>query len=152
MYIYTIRCKSDDKQIYIGSTKTSLSRRGFHHKSCSKTNNKSPLYIHINANGGWDNYYIELYESFEGTTDELKKREGEIIRQFKTDTDMFVINHRIAGRTPLQSIKDRYDSDEIFRDKCKEYAKKRYYDNKDSIVVNQTKTCALKHEETDLLE
>jgi len=136
MYIYTIRCKSDDKQIYVGSTKASISRRGYHHKSCSISNSKYPLYQHINSNGGWDNYYTELFEEFNGTVDQLKKREGEIIRQFKTDPEMFVINHRIAGRTSLQSIKDRYDTDEIFRDKCKEYSRN-YYEKKIKKVEDQ---------------
>jgi len=88
MYIYTIRSKSNDREIYIGSTKNSVRRRQTLHKSACKQEKITPLYEHINRNGGWNNYYCELYEEFSGTLDELKKREGELIRQFKNDSSI----------------------------------------------------------------
>lgn len=133
MFIYSIRCKNDDSQIYIGSTKTSVSRRGTVHKSCCKRHEDSPLYNHINSNGGWDNYYIELYEEFTGTLDQLKKREGELIRQFKQDPNMVCINHNIAGRTPLQNMNEKYKTNPDYRIKCKEYSKKQYKKLKSSL-------------------
>ena len=88
MFIYTIRNKTNDNEVYIGSTKNSIRRRQTLHKSACKQEKKSPLYDHINLNGGWDNYYCELYEEISGTLDELKKREGELIRQFKNDSSI----------------------------------------------------------------
>jgi hypothetical protein len=133
MYIYTIRSKIYDNEIYIGSTKTSVSRRATIHKSCCKRQMHSPLYNHINQNGGWENYYCELYEEFIGTLDQLKKREGELIRQFKIDSSMICLNHNIAGRTPLENLNEKYRNNPDYRLKCKLASKKQYQRLKSSL-------------------
>lgn len=137
MYIYTIRCKNNDNEIYTGSTKTSVSRRKTLHKSCCKRQMDSPLYNHINTNGGWNNYYVELDEEFTGTLDQLKKHEGEIIRQFKNDPNMVCLHHNIAGRSPLENIDEKYKNNEEFRSKCKIASKKQYKKLKGSLNTQQ---------------
>lgn len=132
MYIYTIRNKLNDNEIYIGSTKNSVRRRSTLHKSACRTKN-SPLYNHINLNGGWDNYYCELYEEFDGTLDQLKKREGQLIRQFKNDPNVICLNHNIAGRTPLENLNEKYKNNPDYRLKCKQQSKKQYEKLKSSL-------------------
>ena len=86
--IYTIRCKYDDKLIYVGSTILSLCKRMGKHR----WDKKCSLYQYVN--GDWDNWYIELYEEYScNNRTILEKREGEIIRLIGT------INKCIAGRT-----------------------------------------------------
>jgi len=133
MYIYTIRSKSNDREIYIGSTKNSVRRRQTLHKSACKQEKITPLYEHINRNGGWNNYYCELYEEFSGTLDELKKREGELIRQFKNDSSMICLNPNIAGRTPLENLNEKYKTNSEYRKHCLEKSKKQYEKLKSSL-------------------
>ena len=131
-FIYAIKSKINDREIYIGSTKNSVRRRETLHKSACKTNKQSPLYIHINKNGGFDNFYIE-FEEFHGTIDELKKREGELIRQFKNDSSMICLNRNIAGRTPLENLNEKYKNNADYRLKCKLASKKQYQKLKSSL-------------------
>jgi hypothetical protein len=104
----------------------------------------SPLYNHINSNGGWDNYYCELYEEFTGTLDELKQREGQLIRQFKNDPNMVCLNHNIAGRSPLENLNEKYKNNEEYRSKCKMASKKQYKKLKNnSTSLNPQKSFTL---------
>jgi hypothetical protein len=95
--IYTIRCKTDNALIYVGSTTMTLSRRMVAHRCSSKTSNRK---IYQSINGNWDDWYIELYEVFPcKNKQELNKREGEIIREIGT------LNSAIAGITHQESSK-----------------------------------------------
>jgi hypothetical protein len=90
--IYTIRCRTDNTLIYVGSTTTTLPRRIAEHRYASVSNNNRKLYQSVNND--WENWYIELYEVFPcENKQELNKREGEIIREIGT------LNCEIAGRT-----------------------------------------------------
>ena len=100
--IYTIRCKSNNTLIYVGSTITTLSRRLAEHKSKSKKYNTRKLYQSINDN--WDDWYIELYEVYPcENKEQLNKREGEITREIGT------LNYQIAGRTYKEWRDDNID-------------------------------------------
>jgi hypothetical protein len=100
--IYTIRCKSDNTLIYVGSTITTLSRRLAEHKSKSKKYNTRKIYQSINDN--WDDWYIELYEVYPcENKEELNKREGEITREIGT------LNYQIAGRSYEEWRDDNID-------------------------------------------
>ena len=61
--IYTIRCRSDNSLIYVGSTIESLSRRLARHKNnCYNENERGYnmlLYKTIRTKE-WDDFYIEL--------------------------------------------------------------------------------------------
>jgi hypothetical protein len=83
--IYTIRCRTDQTLIYVGSTTQALSQRISEHRTDSKRKNYMILYDKIEEFGGWSNWYIELYEDFPcNSLEQLLKREGEIIRMIST--------------------------------------------------------------------
>ena len=146
--IYTIRCRTDDSLIYVGSTtEERLSARFSSHKR----NKSISLYKYIinHCNGDWSEWYIELYELCPCNSKmELEKREGEIQRKIST------INNRIEGRTYKEycidnkvkiaerhreyyenNIEDKKEYDKIYhqKNKEKEYQQqhKRYFENKD---------------------
>ena len=109
--IYTIRCKSDNTLIYVGSTITTLSRRLAEHKSKSKKYNTRKIYQSINDN--WDDWYIELYEVYPcENKEQLNKREGEIIREIGT------LNGQIAGRTRKEWRNENPDKMKLANQKC----------------------------------
>ncbi len=94
--IYTIRSHQTTKY-YIGSTTQSLSRRLSEHirdyKKYLKDNTK---YISSCEILKYSDYYIELLLAYPcNNKDELHRREGELIRQHKSD----LVNICIAGRT-----------------------------------------------------
>ena len=100
--IYTIRCRSDNTFIYVGSTTMTLSKRMAEHRYASYTNNIRKLYQSVNGN--WDEWYIELYEVYPcENKEQLNKREGEIIR------DVGTLNYEIAGRTDKEWRLDNHD-------------------------------------------
>jgi len=50
--------------------------------------------------GNWGECYYELYENYScSNKEELCKKEGEVIRQFKNDENYNCLNYLIAGRT-----------------------------------------------------
>lgn len=128
--IYTIRCRTDDSKIYIGSTIQPLAVRFGAHKRRSRTEETKKLYIEVN--GDWDNWYIELYENYPcNSREELLKKEGEIIRQIGT------LNSLIAGRSKKEwyientDKKHQYYIDNI--NKILEQRKQHYIENSDKI-------------------
>jgi len=101
--IYTIRSRSNDTLIYIGSTTQKLTQRLAKHRSDCKYGINYSLYDYI-VNDDWSDFYIELYEKYPcNDKAELCKREGEIIRQIGT------INKYIAGRTKKEWCEDNAD-------------------------------------------
>jgi DNA modification methylase len=114
--IYTIRCRTDDTKIYVGSTIDELSKRWGGHKADSKRSN---MLLYQVINGEWENWYIELYELYPcNNKNELCRKEGEIIRLIGT------LNFIIAGRT----LKEWYEDN---KEKRAEYLKKYNEDNKE---------------------
>lgn len=143
--IYTIRCKTDNNLIYVGSTIQSLAKRWSSHKKISQKDHTTVAkLVHSKYNGDWSSWYIELYENFSCKSgEELRKREGEIIREIGT------LNRCIAGRTPLESNRackaknsEKYkETDKLYREKNKEKEKNRHkvYDenNKEKIAIRK---------------
>ena len=95
--IYVIRSPNTEK-IYIGSTNEKyLCDRMYHHRSIKNSCSSKQIIEKGNA-------YIELLENYKYTTkDEMKRREGELIRLNKENC----INKYMAGRT--------YEEYNIFR-------------------------------------
>ena len=96
--VYVVYQGIQSNIIYIGSTVQALAVRFGGHK----VNKKGSLYQYIKDNyeGDFKACYIELIENFEcNNKEELNKREGEIIRQYKADNNYIVLNKNIAGRT-----------------------------------------------------
>ena len=138
--IYTIRYLNDDSLIYVGSTVNALSYRFSKHKECIYNENNShyhlPLYEAIRKSNNLKAWYIELYESFQcNTREELRKREGEVIREIGT------LNKNIAGRTIEEWKQDNIDE---LLEKRKEYyntkrdeileKKKEYYEKNETNI------------------
>lgn len=131
--IYSIRFYDNDKLIYIGSTTQILAVRFGGHKRDIKCSLFQ--YIQDNYNGDFKSCYIELLEPYEcNNKNELDKREGEVIRQYKADTDYIVINKRIAGRDKKQYYIDNADK---IKEYYKEYRKEYYQDNADKVKEYQ---------------
>jgi hypothetical protein len=136
--IYTIRCRTDETLIYVGSTIQPLSVRIGEHKCRNKNGkyNKTLMYKTINNN--WSDWYIELYEECPcDNKEQLNKREGEVIREIGT------LNSDIAGRNVKEwyiDNKDRHSKknkewrDEN-KDKIAEHSKEYYNNNKNKILA-----------------
>lgn len=120
--IYIIR-NSANSSFYIGGTTQKLSERMAQHRKATRNprKNKYKLYSFMNDNG-IDNFYIELVEYYPcSTKEELFKREGEIIREYKPD-----LNKRIEGRKASEYHQDN-------KEKHKEYKQEYNKLNKDRI-------------------
>ena len=90
--IYSIR-NTFNSEIYIGSTSSDLCKRMVKHRCMAKQKPEaSTFHTYMNENG-IDNFYIELEEEYScENVEQLRKREGEIIREKGT------LNKQIAGR------------------------------------------------------
>jgi len=109
--IYTIRCRTDNTKIYVGSTTTTLCKRLTEHRHASKSERNIKMWYKDIED--WEDWYIELYEDFPcDRKEQLCKREGEIIREIGN------LNKRIEGRTASEWGKD---NPEKKRASCKKY-------------------------------
>lgn len=128
--IYTIRSHQTDK-FYIGSTIDKLCKRlSSHHINNKNKNGTSSCEILQ-----FDDAYIELLENFKcESREELNKREGELIRQYKDEC----VNKNIAGRTQKERDDDNKELKKQWRennkDKINERMKKYREKNKDVII------------------
>lgn len=130
--IYSIRSPNIDKY-YLGSTTQTLCKRMVGHRTDNATSKQI-----IDAGEA----YIELIENFPcNSKEELRKREGELIRLHKAD----LVNRCIAGRTKKIYYEDNKD---ILLQKVKTYyqnniehkaiySKQYNQDNKDILKVKQ---------------
>lgn len=120
-YIYAIVSIDTGKQIYIGSTTQSLSKRWSVHKNYCITSVEYPVYKYIRDNGGIDNFSIELVKILDFTLDEinqdktrckeiLRKEEGDIIRKLRFEDGLNILNKNVAGRTSKQYYIDNADT------------------------------------------
>ena len=136
--IYTIRCRTDNSLIYVGSTIQPLHKRFHSHKS-NYTKNKCDnrlLYSKMNELG-FDSFFIELYENYScNSKEELNKREGEVIREIGN------LNMLISGRSKREYLDE---NKERFIDYRKQYhqdhkmEKKEYEQKYMSIPENRDK-------------
>lgn len=131
--IYTIRSPQIDK-FYIGSTCNKLCYRFTQHKINNKNNNGTSSFEILQ----FDDAYIELLENFKcESREELNKREGELIRQYKDQC----VNKNIAGRTQKERDDVNKDQKKQYRENNKEhfeeYRKQYYEKNKDIILEKQ---------------
>ena len=121
--IYTIRCKTDNNLIYVGSTVNTLIRRWYNHKQ--DTDRRNSKINRTMKEMGIENFYIELYELYPCNSKiELEKREGEIIRLIGT------LNEKVAGRDKHEYYIENLDKIKPNRDKY-------YAENKEKIREQQ---------------
>ena len=149
--IYVIRFTDNDNHIYIGSTIQPLAVRFGGHKK--KSNRSIYKYINEIYKGDWSKCYIELLEDFKcDNKEQLNKREGEIIRQYKADDKYNVLNRYVAGRTGKEYyieqkeniLKYQAEYRQANKDKIAEYhqniidKKQEYYKtNRNDILIKQ---------------
>lgn len=121
--IYTIRCRTDNSLIYVGSTTMTLSRRISYHRLRGK---KETTKFYLNVNNNWEDWYIELHEGYPcNSKEELCKREGEVIREIGT------LNSKISGRTQEEWRKEYHERPEI-KEKYIEWRKQ--YNEKPEVI------------------
>ena len=120
--IYCIR-NNVDNDLYIGSSCQPLSKRMAWHRCNRNAKKKQNMRIYQKMNElEVEHFYIELIEEYPcNTVEQLRKREGELIRDLKP-----VLNKRIEGRT----MKEYYNEN---KDIIIEKSKQRYNENKDAI-------------------
>ena len=126
--IYTIRSYQTDK-FYIGSTCSTLTKRLYQHKSRYKYGTSTSTSREIVK---YNDCYIELLEAFEcKNKNELRQREGELIRKYKND----IVNCRIENRTTKEWQNDNKEKIKQWRtnnkEKLKQYHKQYKIDNKE---------------------
>ena len=125
--IYCIRNYVDD-DIYIGSTCQPLSKRmAWHRKTYQQDKVKNrPIYKKMNEIG-IDQFYIELIEDYHcETVEQLRRREGELIRENKP-----VLNKDIAGRTIKEWGLDNFEKRQVIN--------KRYRENNETKIKQRKK-------------
>ena len=121
----TLLKKTVISSTYIGSTTQSLSQRMAQHRKHSRCENRKTLcmkIVRLMSELGIENFYIELLENCRcNSSEELRKLEGELIRELKPD-----LNRKIEGRT-----RKTYAIDNAER--IREYGKQYKQENKDGI-------------------
>ena len=137
--IYTIRSYQTNRY-YIGSTnhKTLAQRLGKHRSNYKEYLNNTRRYVSSYEILKYNDHYIELLEIYPcNTKDELHRREGELIRQFKSD----VVNIIIPGN---RTIEQRAEQKKQYRlgniDHVKEQKKQYRLDNKEHIKEHKKQT------------
>ena len=139
--IYCIRNSISD-DIYIGSTCQSLSQRMAQHRRTLKYGNLGGMKLYdLMIELGEENFYIELVEECPcENKDQLRKREGEFIREYQTG-----LNKKLAGRTSLKYYHDNKERVKEYKkeyrkenkDKIREYDQKHYWENLEAILERQ---------------
>ena len=129
--IYKINCKEESiVDFYIGHS-TNFKLRTSLHKFYSKTNTNK-LYEFIRANGGWDNFDIQVIENYPCISrGEAHKREREVIEELKPT---------LNGNLPLRSYKElREKNKDKYNTYMREYMKKYYQKTKEQAKQNEVK-------------
>ena len=138
--IYTIRSHQTNKY-YIGSTnQLTLAQRLGKHRSNYKeylTNNNNSYISSFEILQHTD-HYIELLELYPcNTKAELYRREGELIRQFKSDLVNIVINGRTAAEYRVDNKEQISEREKQYDIDNKERKKQYRLDNKEHIAERQ---------------
>ena len=141
--IYTIRSHQTNRY-YIGSTnhKTLAQRLGKHRGNYKDYLNNNNGYMSSFEVLQYTDHYIELLELYPcNTKDELHRREGELIREFKSDVVNIIINCRTQleyRQDNIERIKQRYVDNS-------EHYKQYRLNNKERMKEFNRNYCKLKH-------
>jgi sensor c-di-GMP phosphodiesterase-like protein len=150
--IYTIRCHSNDKLIYVGSTIQSLPVRLGGHKR-QKDTSISKYITNPENFTTWDDWYIELYEMYQSNCrEELNKREREVIREIATinklgyyaDKKSRMKEYQAEHKDEIKARKKEYQAEH--KDEIKEH-KKEYYNNNRTTILTQKKDYYANHKD-----
>ena len=137
--IYTIRSHQTNKY-YIGSTNqlTLAQRLGKHRGNYKDYLNNNNGYMSSFEILQYTDHYIELLELYPfNNKDELQHREGELIRQYKSD----VVNIRIAGGKTVEQMVEynkhyRVNNKQVIVERNKQ----QYINNKQQILEQMKQT------------
>ena len=103
--VYRLIC--DDGHYYIGSTKTELKCRLYHHKQHSLLHSERKVYEHI-LSCGWEKVKIECLEEVKcNSREELVKRENEYIKQSLSDP--FCLNIKKSHLTKEELLEQQQE-------------------------------------------
>ena len=148
--IYCIR-NSDTDDIYIGSSCQSLSQRMAQHRLDKRRANQQNRFLYKLMNEiDESKFYIELLEEYPcENVNQLRKRQGELIRELKPS-----LNMKIDRRTDREYYEDNKETilakNKIYNDKHREYFndwKKQYHeDHKEEVHKRQKEYRELKKE------
>ena len=133
--IYAIR-NNIDADVYIGSTTMRLSKRMVKHRCDAKTRPDAMIITTKMNELGVDNFYIELVEEIScDNIEQLRKREGEIIREHGT------LNMRIECRTQKEYYRDNIEERRKYLNENREeiLRKKKEYRDKHRDEINEKK-------------
>jgi hypothetical protein len=143
--VYTIRCKTDNTLIYVGSTTQTLAKRCGEHKLHSRSEKRQNNLLYKTINNNWEDWYIELFEECPcENKEQLNRREGEIIRLIGN------LNSRIEGRTKQEYYQDNREK---IIEAVKEYsinnkeARKEYRQNHQEEINERRKIYYEEHKE-----
>ena len=106
---------SEIKEIYVGSTKNPKNRERDHKWRCHNENN-CKVYQFIRANGGWENWKMEIFEYF----DVEDETEQYIIEQSFISAIEPELNNKRAYRTEEEHKEQHIECDKEYYDKNKE--------------------------------
>lgn len=139
--IYKISCNNPDiTDFYIGSTANFRDRKNKHKKNCYNEKSKGynfKIYQTIRANGGWENWNMEIYEYYPcNTKQELEDREDNLVVELKST---------LNKNRPKRSAKQyREDMRQVLAEKQKEWREnnkqaiaeknKKYYENNKQVI------------------
>ena len=136
--IYCIR-NSVNNDIYVGSTTQPLSKRFQKHKETINNKRDGNMLIYQKMREiGKQHFYIELYEEYPcENIEQLRKREGEIIRELKPS-----LNKRIEDRTTKEYREDKKEKLQMWnkqyreerKEELKEYSKRYREENKEVLT------------------
>ena len=119
-----------NNEVYIGSTFQPLCKRMANHRTHAtcESKYKTKLYTMMRTLG-FDLFHIELLESFPcNDKEELRKREGELIREFGT------LNSRVENRTQQEYRVDKKEQISEMNRKYTQENKERLSEYKRSII------------------
>jgi hypothetical protein len=125
--VYKICCKDISiKECYVGSTTDLCARKRAHKTDChnDKTHaHNVPLYKFIRANGGWQNWTMEVLQSYPecASKEELHKYERTHIETLNPS-----LNREVPGRTQREWYLDNIDQ-------RREYNRKWHHDHKEQM-------------------
>jgi hypothetical protein len=133
-YIYTIKCKDDEKLIYVGST-VNIKRRWHEHKQAA-TQSKFKHYLLYNKMSeiGHDRFYIEIYETviFSFRSD-LFKRENEIIKLLGTlNTNVLTEFTKQKEQEKNKQSKEKFK--EELKTKCEDIKEKKQNEINEIVI------------------
>ncbi len=122
--IYSIR-NSINSSTYIRSTWQKLSERTVQHRNdCKRKRQQGMNILHLMFELGVGHFYIELVENFScNTSDELRKTEGELMRELKPD-----LSKKIECKTQKEFLANNC---ELEKQKCKEYKQNHQHEIKE---------------------